>query len=59
MKTVAVNGYKSYIGKNFYNYYKKKYKIIHYKEDINDIDKFKLFTNKKVLIIFIHLAGSI
>ena len=57
MITVAVNGYKSYIGKNFYRYYNKKYKIIHYKEDINDIDKFKLFTNKKSFDYFIHLAG--
>ena len=57
MITIAVNGYKSYIGKNFYRYYNKKYKIIHYKEDINDIDKFKLFTNKKSFDYFIHLAG--
>ena len=57
MKTVAVNGYKSYIGKNFYNYYKKKYKIIFYKEDINNLSKFESFIKKNKFDFFIHLAG--
>ena len=57
MKTVAVNGYKSYIGKNFYNYYKKKYKIIFYKEDVNNLSKFELFIKKNKFDFFIHLAG--
>ena len=57
MKTVAVNGYKSYIGKNFHKYYKKKYKIIYYKDDINNLSKFKLFTKKNKFDFFIHLAG--
>ena len=50
MKTVAVNGYKSYIGKNFHKYYKKKYKIIYYKDDINNLSKFKLFVKKNKLV---------
>ncbi len=57
MKIVAVNGYKSYIGKNFHKHYKKKYKIIFYKEDINNLPKFKLFTKKNKFDFFIHLAS--
>lgn len=57
MKTVAINGYKSYIGKNFHKYYKRKYKIIFYKKDINNLSKFKLFIKKNKFDFFIHLAG--
>ena len=57
MKNILISGYNSYIGNQFRLKYKKKYKIINYKEDINDIFKFKLFTKKKKIDFFIHFAG--
>ena len=50
MKTVAINGYKSYIGKNFHKYYKKKYKIIFYKKNQFKKISYKnlLFFSKKI-----------
>ena len=47
MKHILISGYNSFIGNNFHKKYKKKYKITYYREDINNISKFKLFTNKK------------
>ena len=47
MKHILISGYNSFIGNYFYKKYKKKYKITYYKEDINNISKFKLFTKKK------------
>ena len=35
---------------------KKKYKIIFYKEDVNNLSKFELFIKNK-FDFFIHLAG--
>ena len=57
MKQVAITGYNSFIGNYFYKKYKKKYKIIYYKQDINNISKFKLFTKKNNIDFFIHFAG--
>jgi len=45
MKIIVINGFNSFIGKHFYRKYKKKYKIIKYKEDINNLQKLKSFTN--------------
>ena len=57
MKHILISGYNSFIGNYFYKKYKKKYKITYYKEDINNISKFKLFTKKKKIDFFIHFAG--
>ena len=57
MKNILISGYNSYIGHQFRLKYKRKYKIINYKEDINDISKFKLFTKKKKIDYFIHFAS--
>ena len=57
MKHILISGYNSFIGNNFHKKYKKIYKITYYKEDINNISKFKLFTKKKKIDFFIHFAG--
>ena len=57
MKIVAINGFNSYIGKNFRHKYNKKYKILHYKENINNFSKFKLFTKQNKFNYFIHFAS--
>ena len=57
MKHILISGFNSYIGNHFCKKYKKKYKIINYKEDINNISKFKLFTKKKKIDFFIHFAS--
>ena len=57
MKHILISGYNSYIGNHFFKKFKKKYKIINYKEDINNISKFKLFTKKKKFDFFIHFAS--
>ena len=48
MKIIAISGYKSFIANHFYNNYKKKNKIIHYKNDINNISELKKFVIKKL-----------
>lgn len=57
MKSIIINGYKGYIANNFLTKFKKKYKIIHYKKNINDIKKFKNFLIGKKFSHFIHFAG--
>ena len=37
MKHICITGYNSFIGKNFYKKYKKKFKISPYKDNINNI----------------------
>lgn len=52
MKIIAISGYKSFIGNHFYNNYKKKNKIIHYKNNINNISELKnLLLKIKLLIL--------
>ena len=46
MKIVCIDGFNSYVGQNFYNKYKKKYKILKFKSDINNINKLENFINK-------------
>ena len=36
MKIIAITGFNSLIGREFYKKYKKKYKIIKYRKDINN-----------------------
>lgn len=57
MKKVIINGSNSFIGKNFYNKYKKKLNIYHYKKDINHQLVFKKFLKQKKFAYFIHFAG--
>ena len=57
MHIIAINGYKSFIAKNFIKKYKKKYKIIHYKKDINNLKEFKKFSIKNKFSHFIFFAG--
>ena len=57
MKKIVINGYNSFIANRFYKKYKKKYKIIRYKENINNFHKLKLFTKKNNFDYFIHFAA--
>jgi UDP-glucose 4-epimerase len=57
MKIIAINGYKSFIGKYFYQQNNKKIKIINFKKDINDIKELKKFIRKSKITHFIHFAG--
>jgi len=57
MKIVCIDGFNSYLGQNFYNKYKKKYKIVRFKSDINNIKELENFIDKKKISIFIRFAG--
>jgi len=57
MLIIGIDGFNSYVAKNFYNKYKRKYKIYKFKSDINNINKLKDFINKKKISIFIRVAG--
>ena len=57
MKIVCIDGFNSYVGQNFYNSYKKKYKILKFKSDINNINKLENYINKNKISIFIRFAG--
>ena len=57
MNIIGVNGYNGFIAKNFLFNFKTKYKIIHYKLDINNIRLFKKFVNTNNFTHFIHFAG--
>ena len=57
MKIVCIDGYNSYVGQNFYNTYKKKYKILKFKSDINNINKLENYINKNKISVFIRFAG--
>lgn len=57
MKIVCVDGFNSYLGQNFYNKYKKKYKILKFKSDINNIKELENFIDKKKISVFIRFAG--
>ena len=57
MKIVCIDGFNSYLGQNFYNKYKKNYKIIRFKSNINNIKELENFINKKKISVFIRFAG--
>lgn len=57
MKIIAISGYKSFIGNHFYQKYKKKVKIIHYKKNINDSTELKRFIIKNRITHFVNFAG--
>ena len=57
MKVICIDGFNSYLAKNFYNTYKKKYKILRFKSDINNINDLKTFIDKKKISIYIRFAA--
>ena len=57
MKHICITGYNSFIGKNFYKKYKKTFKIIPYKHNINNLIKIKKFINTKKITHIINFAG--
>ena len=57
MKHICITGYNSFIGKNFYKKYKKKFKISPYKDNINNIIKIKKFIYKKKITHLVNFAG--
>ena len=57
MKIIGIDGYNSFLGKNFINKYKKSLKLFKYNGDINNIYEVKKFINKKKINIFIRLAS--
>ena len=57
MKIICVDGFNSYLGQNFYDKYKKRYKILKFKSDINNIKELENFIDKKKISIFIRFAG--
>ena len=57
MVIIGIDGFNSYVAKNFYNKNKSKYKIYKFKSDINNINKLKDFISKKKINLFIRIAG--
>jgi len=57
MKKIGIDGYNSFLGKNFITKYKKSLKLFKYNGDINNIKDLKKFINKKKINIFIRLAS--
>ena len=57
MKIIAITGFNSFIGSNFYKKYKNKYKIIKYKKDINNYPLINEFIKKNNFDYFVHLAA--
>ena len=47
MKKIGIDGYNSFLGKNFITKYKKSLKLFKYNGDINKIKDLKKFINKK------------
>ena len=50
MVIIGIDGFNSYVAKNFYNKNKSKYKIYKFKSDIYNINKLKDFIDKKKLL---------
>jgi len=57
MIITGINGYKSFIAKNFLTKFKSRYKILHFKSDINNIKNFKKFTIAANYTHFIYFAA--
>jgi nucleoside-diphosphate-sugar epimerase len=57
MQNIGIDGFNSYVAKNFNKKYKDKYRIYKFKYDINNIDKLKSFIIKNKISIFIRFAG--
>ena len=57
MKHICITGYNSFIGKNFYTKYKKTFKILRYKDNINNFIKIKKFISEKKITHLVNFAG--
>ena len=57
MKHICITGYDSFIGKNFYRKYKKTFKILPYKNNINNLNQIKKFIQNKKITHFVNFAG--
>jgi len=57
MDVIGIDGYNSCVGNNFYQKYRKKYKIYKFKSNINNISKLKDFLETKKISIFIRFAA--
>ena len=57
MKRICITGYNSFIGKNFYKKYKKNFKILCYKNDVNNFNKIKKFIQTKKITHLVNFAG--
>ena len=57
MKIIAISGYKSFLGNQFYQENKNRIKIFRYKKDINNISELKKFIVKNKITHFINFAG--
>ena len=57
MKHICITGYNSFIGENFYKKNKKIFKIIPFKNNINNLNKIKKFIKNKKISHFINFAG--
>lgn len=57
MNVVVINGYNSFIGKNYLKLFKDRYKIIHYKKNINNKSELLKFVKKNKFTHFIHFAA--
>ena len=57
MKHICITGYNSFIGKNFYKKYKKTFKILLYKKNINNLNEIKKFIRNKKITHLVNFAG--
>jgi len=57
MKSICITGYNSFIGKCFYQKYKKVLKIYPYKKDINNLYELKKFIQNKKITHLVNFAG--
>ena len=57
MNVVVINGYNSFIGKNYFQNFKDRYKIIHYKKDINNKSELLKFVKRNKFTHFIYFAA--
>ena len=57
MKIIGIDGYNSFLGKNFIKKYKKSLKVFKFNGDINKINDVKKFINKNKINIYIRLAS--
>ncbi len=57
MKAICIDGYNSFVARNFYDKFKKKHKIYKFRSNINKIEKLKKFIIKKKISTYIRFAG--
>ena len=57
MKRICITGYNSFIGKNFYKKNKKKFNILRYKNNVNNLNEIKKFIVTKKITHLVNFAG--